>query len=177
MATKKISELTAVTTPAGTDTLAVVQGGETKRETAAQLLTGNAGSATRLATARAINGVDFDGTAAITVPAAAGTLTGDTLAAGVLASSLTSLGTIASLVATTADINGGTIDGAAIGGATPAAGEFTTLAASGPTTVAGLGLSNAVTNGGNVATIQKITQAAYDLLAPAVATTLYVIVD
>jgi hypothetical protein len=31
---------------------------------------GNAGTATALATARAINGVDFDGTAAITVPAA-----------------------------------------------------------------------------------------------------------
>ena len=109
-------------------------------------------------------------------PAAAGTLTGNTLAANVINSSLTSLGTIAALVATTADINGGTIDGAAIGGAVPAAGAFTTLAASGPTTVADLGLSNAVTNGGNVATIQKITQANYDLLAPAVATTLYVIV-
>lgn len=32
---------------------------------------------------------------------------------------------------TTVDINGGTIDGAAIGGSTPAAGAFTTLAASG----------------------------------------------
>ena len=36
---------------------------------------GNAGTATALATARAINGVDFDGTAAITVPAAGSTLT------------------------------------------------------------------------------------------------------
>jgi len=111
------------------------------------------------------------------IPAAAGTLLGNTLAANVTASSLTSLGTIAALVATTADINGGTIDGAAVGGATPAAGAFTTLTASSATTVAGLGLSDAVANGGNVATIQKITQAAYDLLAPAVATTLYVIVD
>ena len=58
-------------------------------------LEGNADTATALATARAINGVDFDGTAAITVTAAAGTLTGSTLNSGVTASSLTSVGTIA----------------------------------------------------------------------------------
>ena len=156
-------------------------------------ITGNAGTATILQTARNINGVSFDGSADITVAAAAGTLTGATLAAGVTASSLTSLGTIASLTATdltvndnttlgssnsdtvnfnarvasdinpsadntydlgvtghewrnlnidgtanidslvadTADINGGTIDGTAIGGSTAAAGAFTTLSASG----------------------------------------------
>ena len=38
-------------------------------------LEGNADTATALATARAINGVDFDGSAAITVPAAGSTLT------------------------------------------------------------------------------------------------------
>ena len=48
-----------------------------------------------LATARAINGTDFDGTAAITVTAAAGTLTGTTLNATVVTSSLTSVGTLA----------------------------------------------------------------------------------
>jgi len=55
-----------------------------------QSTTGNAATATALITPRAINGVNFDGTAAITVPAAAGTLTGATLASGVTASSLTS---------------------------------------------------------------------------------------
>jgi len=60
-------------------------------------LTGNASTATALATARAINGTNFDGTAAITVTAAAGTLTGATLASGVTASSLTSVGTLTSL--------------------------------------------------------------------------------
>jgi hypothetical protein len=40
-------------------------------------LTGNASTATALATARNINGVSFNGTADITVTAAAGTLTGD----------------------------------------------------------------------------------------------------
>ena len=59
--------------------------------------TGNAGTATALQTARNINGVSFNGTADITVTAAAGTLTGATLASGVTASSLTSVGTLTSL--------------------------------------------------------------------------------
>ena len=58
-------------------------------------VSGNAGTSTKLATARAINGVNFDGTQAITVTAAAGTLTGTTLNATVTGSSLTSVGTIA----------------------------------------------------------------------------------
>jgi len=62
--------------------------------------TGNAATATALQTARAINGVNFDGTAAITVTAAAGTLSGTTLASNVTASSLTSVGTLAGLTVT-----------------------------------------------------------------------------
>lgn len=58
-------------------------------------LTGNASTATVLATARAINGTNFDGSAPITVTAAAGTLTGTTLNATVTGSSLTSTGKIA----------------------------------------------------------------------------------
>ena len=77
------------------------------RGSAAQTLNGvgidgNAATATALGTARAINGVDFDGTAAITVTAAAGTLSGNTLASGVTASSLTSVGTLGSLTVTNA---------------------------------------------------------------------------
>ena len=71
-------------------------------------ITGNAATATALANARAINGVDFDGTAAITVTAAADTLTESTLASGVTASSLTSVGTLTSLtVAGLITANGG----------------------------------------------------------------------
>ena len=71
-------------------------------------ITGNAATATALATARAINGVNFDGTAAITVTAAADTLTESTLASGVTASSLTSVGTLTSLtVAGLITANGG----------------------------------------------------------------------
>lgn len=55
---------------------------------------GNVATATALATARTINGTSFNGSADITVTAAAGTLTGSTLASGVTASSLTSTGTV-----------------------------------------------------------------------------------
>ena len=58
--------------------------------------TGNAATATKLATARNINGVAFNGSADITVTAAAGTLTGSSLNATVTGSSLTSVGTITS---------------------------------------------------------------------------------
>lgn len=64
------------------------------------------GSAASLTTARTINGTSFDGTGNITVTAAAGTLTGATLASGVTASSLTSVGTLASPTLTTPTING-----------------------------------------------------------------------
>jgi hypothetical protein len=69
-------------------------------------LTGNASTATTLATARNINGVAFDGSADITVTAAAGTLSGNTLNSGVTASSLTSVGTLASLT-TSGDVTVG----------------------------------------------------------------------
>jgi hypothetical protein len=65
-----------------------------------QSTTGNAATATALQTGRAINGVTFDGTAPITVTAAAGTLTGTTLNSIVTASSLTSVGTLATLTVT-----------------------------------------------------------------------------
>ena len=58
------------------------------------------GSAATLTTSRNINGVPFNGSLDITVTAAAGTLTGATLASGVTASSLTSVGTLTSLAVT-----------------------------------------------------------------------------
>lgn len=60
-------------------------------------LTGNATTATALQTPRNINGTAFDGTADITVTAAAGTLTGTTLNSSVVTSSLTSVGTLTGL--------------------------------------------------------------------------------
>ena len=104
--------------------------------------TGNAATATVLETTRAINGVNFDGSAAITVTAAAGTLTGTTLKSTVTASSLTSLGTVATgtwqgtavadtYVANDLTISGGTVNNSVIGGSTAAAGTFTALSATG----------------------------------------------
>ena len=61
MADTKISALTAVVTPAGTDTLAAVQGGVTKKLTVTQLLA--AGDSP-------ITGSDFIGTIGATTPAA-----------------------------------------------------------------------------------------------------------
>ena len=132
-------------------------------------VTGNADTATVLATTRAINGVNFNGSAPITVTAAAGTLSGDTLKSTVVTSSLTTVGaldagsitsgftsidvgagtitttgalSIASMgtnwtnagrtvadmgIATTIDINGGTIDGATIGAASHSTIKGTTI--------------------------------------------------
>jgi hypothetical protein len=56
-------------------------------------------------------------------------------------------------VLTTTDINGGTIDGTAIGGSTAAAGSFTTLSATGVTTVqAGTAAAPAITTTGDTNT-------------------------
>ena len=60
-------------------------------------LSGNAFTATKLETARQINGVAFDGTANITVPASAETLTGQFINNGVTSSDLTSVGTLVDL--------------------------------------------------------------------------------
>jgi len=83
-------------------------------------------------------------------------LSATTLGSSVVNSSLTSLGTITSLVATTADINGGTIDGAVIGGASAAAitgttGQFnTSLNVDGTITADGLTVDGSANVTGNV---------------------------
>ena len=61
-----------------------------------QSTTGNAATATALQTARTINGVSFNGSANITVTAAADTLTGTALNSTVTESSLTIVGTLSS---------------------------------------------------------------------------------
>jgi hypothetical protein len=76
----------------------------------------------------------------------------DGTAAGSIANS-TGVVTLASSVLTTTDINGGTIDGTAIGGSTAAAGAFTTLSATGVTTVqAGTAAAPAITTTGDTNT-------------------------
>jgi hypothetical protein len=136
-------------------------------------LTGNASTATTLATARTINGTSFDGSANITVTAAAGTLTGNTLNSGVTASSLTSVGTLANLtvtntitgsvsgnagtatiLATSRSINGVAFDGSANITVTAAAGTLTGNTLNSGVTASSLtsvGTLGALTMGGNIA--------------------------
>jgi len=66
---------------------------------------------------------------------------------------------IDSLVADTADINGGTIDATAIGGTTPAAGAFTTLSASGAATLSSTLAVTGVATLGNGAVLGTPTSA------------------
>ena len=81
-----------------TDAQLIVLGNSSGTNTGDQTtISGNAGTASAFQTARTINGVSFDGTANITVTASAGTLTGTSLASGVVDSSLTSVGTLGSL--------------------------------------------------------------------------------
>lgn len=90
----------SITGTLGVTGLITATGGVSGNVTGA--VTGNASTATTLQTSRNINGVAFDGSADITITAvaAAGSLTGATLASNVLASSLTSVGTLAALTVT-----------------------------------------------------------------------------
>jgi hypothetical protein len=101
-------------------------------------VTGNAATATKLAAPKKINNVDFDGSADITITAvaAASNLTGATLANNVLASSLTSVGTLANL----------TVTAPIVGSVTGNAATVTTNA----------NLTGDVTSIGNAATVKKI---------------------
>jgi hypothetical protein len=129
------------------------------------------GSAASLTTSRNINGVAFNGTADITVTANAATLTGTTLNATVVASSLTSVGNLTSLsasgnISTTGNVVAAKFygDGSALTNvtATAAAGTLTgATLASGVTassltsvgTLSALTVSGAITvNSGNNAT-------------------------
>jgi microcystin-dependent protein len=70
-------------------------------------LTGNAFSASQLEIPRKINGVNFNATQDITITAAAGTLTGNTLNSTVTTSTLTSVGTLVNLNVNDTGINVG----------------------------------------------------------------------
>jgi uncharacterized protein (TIGR02145 family) len=84
-------------------------------------------SATKLSNAKTINGVAFDGTANITVPADAGTLTGTSLKSTVTGSSLTSVGTLTNLTVTN-PIAGSITGNAATATSATTAGTATKLA-------------------------------------------------
>ena len=89
-----VGNLTGNVNSSGTSEFNVVRANEFIGAT----LSGNAFSATQLQTARKINGVNFNGTNDITVPAAANTLTGNTLNPLVTISSLNKVGTLTDLL-------------------------------------------------------------------------------
>lgn len=149
-----------------------------RAQAAVTSVTGNAGTATKLQSARLINGVSFDGTADITINAVAtsalaATLTGNTLSSNVTASSLTSVGSLTSLsVNGTATIGGaatfnssvtvnstltattfsGAINGS-VGAISPSTGNFTTVTTSGSLTVGGDLVVNGTTTTINATTL------------------------
>ena len=92
-----------------------------------------------------------------------------TLNVDVAQPTITSLGTIASLVATTADINAGTFDGI-VGGTTPADGSFTTLSAS--TSITGTLATAAQTNITSVGTLTSFASTGIDDNSNALAMTI-----
>jgi hypothetical protein len=81
---------------------------------------GNAGTATKLAATKNINGVAFDGSADITVTAAAETLSGTTLKSTVTGSSLTSVGILVAL-----EVNGAATNTTAHNAAASSTIDFT----------------------------------------------------
>jgi len=106
--TGKVSNSATTATSANTASAIVARdsSGNFTAGTITAALTGNASTATKLAATKNINNVAFDGSADITITAAAGTLTGSTLNSGVTASSLTSVGTLSSLT-TSGDVTVG----------------------------------------------------------------------
>ena len=127
--------------------------------TSVTTITGNAGTATKLASAVTINGVSFDGSGNIVVTAAASTLSGNTLAAGVTQSSLTSLGTLVNLTVTnpiTGSVTGsaGSAPAGALTGSTLASG-VTSSSLTSVGTLIGLTVTNPITGSvtGNAGTV------------------------
>jgi hypothetical protein len=78
-------------------------------------ISGNAGTATKFAAPAAINGVNFDGSGPVTIPSAASTLTGTTIASNVTASSLTSVGNLTALTTASCAVNGSITSSASTG--------------------------------------------------------------
>jgi hypothetical protein len=109
-------------------------------------VTGNAGTATKLATARKINNVDFDGSVDITVNVDAGTLTGTSLNSIVTGSSLTSVGTLANLTVTN-PIAGSITGNAATATTATTAGNITATSNTTLTSLSNLNTVGTITSG------------------------------
>jgi hypothetical protein len=122
-------------------------------------LTGNAATATRLQTARTINGVPFDGTQNIVIGAEgevivsvdANELTGTTIASNVVNSSLTSVGTLTTLAVT------GSISGSSTISATGTISTTSNVTATGSVSATSISASNNITATNTVSSSGTIT--------------------
>lgn len=146
MADKKISQLTAATTPlAGTEVVPLVQSSTTKKVSVDDLTKG-----------RVVNALSFD----TDVAAAGVTLSGTTLSAdGTDADiniNVTPKGA-GSVVIPKADINGGTVDGTVIGGSSAAAATVTNLTSAADNNIAISGLYVRTKSGSTVTAGAPVT--------------------
>jgi len=82
----------------------------------------------------------------------------DGTTAGTIANT-TGVVTLTSLVATTADVNGGTVDGTTVGASVPAAGTFTTLSSTGTATLNAMNTGSATITGGSISGITDLAVA------------------
>jgi len=137
-------------------------------------ITGNAGTATKLAASKNINGVAFDGSADITIAADAGTLSGTTLKSTVTGSSLTSVGTLGNLTVTN-PIAGSVTGNAATATTATTAGNITATSNSTLTSLPNLATVGTINSGvwsGTAVAVEKggtgasTATAAFNALAP-----------
>ena len=158
------SSLSVSTAAAGTEALSYSNGVFTF--TPALNITGNAATATKLANARNINGIAFDGSADITLPAVnASNLSGTTLNSTIVSSSLTSVGTLSSLTVTGLITANGGLSGdhnGTVGATTPNTGAFTTITSSSITDATAIGTAAVVLQGG--LSVAKQVRAAGDVV-------------
>ena len=144
MADKKISELNTATTIYDADDLAVVQDGETKQANAstvkAYVKDGLSKSDVGLG--------NVDNTSDANKPVSTATQTALNLKQNAAsAATLTGTQTLTNKTLTSPAISGGTADSVTIGGTTPAAGTFTTLGATGNTTLGDASTDTVTVNG------------------------------
>jgi hypothetical protein len=180
--TTKISQLTETTSPKGADYVPVVEVNAgpsyiSKRSTitnlATTILQGNAASATKLAVAKTINGVAFDGTANISIVAAVGAATptflGGVQIPAVATSGITnSSGTIGLALATTTQLGGVLVDGATI--TANGSGVISAAQYSLPTATTGI-LGGVKVDGTTVTISNGVITAPYTYTLPTASTT------
>lgn len=158
----QLTNVTSATTPITGQLIGVDASGNVGTIATPTSVTGNAGTATALQTARTINGTSFDGTSNITVTAAAGTLTGATLNSSVNTASIATLANLTTngVVTTT----GGTGALSIVNSNTLTAGSANALNSA--TTTVAVSAATAPTAGQILQATSSVSAKWADLIAP-----------